>query len=463
MRAIPRDSGGVERSEGRSWRGVLAASRSWLQRFSFAARDEKERRRDRLLKRLDRRSAEVAEQLARIEASLTKRVEHTEELVDGLRTRLGEVADELRAGRSDRDREVTTELERVTAGLARLRKTRHREAHRVDPDLAIPSLAAAVELHLTWVDQPLVLISQVQRSGGTLLSQLFDSHPECHTYAYELLVGDGDKGAWPELDLAAGADRWFDDLASASTARNFEEGFVKHGPGREDDLDERRPFLLPPWLQRELFARCARKRRPRNRRGVFDAYFTSYFNAWLDNRCREGEKRAVVGFRPVLAAHPESVRQFFADYPDGHLVSVVRHPASWWTSAQRHKAWSFGSLEEGLSLWRASTEASLENRRVHGERVHLLRYESLVGATERTMRRLAGELGLSWSDRLLEPSFNGWPVQANSSFAVDRCGVLEEPARRHLEMLDPAELAAIERAVGDLYRDAENAIANEIG
>ena len=28
------------------------------------------------------------------------------------------------------------------------------------------------------VNVPLVLISQVQRSGGTLLSQLFDGHPE---------------------------------------------------------------------------------------------------------------------------------------------------------------------------------------------------------------------------------------------------------------------------------------------
>ena len=32
----------------------------------------------------------------------------------------------------------------------------------------------------------LIIISQVQRSGGTLLSQLFDSHPQIHSYPSEL-------------------------------------------------------------------------------------------------------------------------------------------------------------------------------------------------------------------------------------------------------------------------------------
>jgi hypothetical protein len=36
------------------------------------------------------------------------------------------------------------------------------------------------------VDQPMILISQIQRSGGTLLSRLFDSHPAIHAHPYEL-------------------------------------------------------------------------------------------------------------------------------------------------------------------------------------------------------------------------------------------------------------------------------------
>ena len=40
--------------------------------------------------------------------------------------------------------------------------------------------------HLVEVREPLVLVSQVQRSGSTLLGQLFDAHPECHAHPYEI-------------------------------------------------------------------------------------------------------------------------------------------------------------------------------------------------------------------------------------------------------------------------------------
>jgi hypothetical protein len=41
----------------------------------------------------------------------------------------------------------------------------------------------------TKLDAPLVLISQAQRSGGTLLSQLFDSHPAIAAHPHELSIG----------------------------------------------------------------------------------------------------------------------------------------------------------------------------------------------------------------------------------------------------------------------------------
>jgi len=40
--------------------------------------------------------------------------------------------------------------------------------------------------HVSPVTSPLVLISQIQRSGGSLLSQLFDGHPEVHAHPHEL-------------------------------------------------------------------------------------------------------------------------------------------------------------------------------------------------------------------------------------------------------------------------------------
>jgi hypothetical protein len=53
------------------------------------------------------------------------------------------------------------------------------------------------------VRRPLILISQLPRSGGSLLSQLLDGHPELLVYPWEMKIGYPSKGKWPTLDLNA--------------------------------------------------------------------------------------------------------------------------------------------------------------------------------------------------------------------------------------------------------------------
>jgi hypothetical protein len=73
-------------------------------------------------------------------------------------------------------------------------------------------LAAKVRLeHAVPVREPLVLISQIQRSGGTLLLQLFDGHRQCHVDPYELKIGHPKKHNWPPLDLSR-PETWFETL-----------------------------------------------------------------------------------------------------------------------------------------------------------------------------------------------------------------------------------------------------------
>src|ERR671938_1044237 len=70
------------------------------------------------------------------------------------------------------------------------------------------------------VREPLVLISQIQRSGGTLLSQLLDAHPQLHAHPHELHIGyPRDKRDWPRLDLGQGPDQWFRALREAHVDR----------------------------------------------------------------------------------------------------------------------------------------------------------------------------------------------------------------------------------------------------
>jgi sulfotransferase family protein len=306
--------------------------------------------------------------------------------------------------------------------------------------------------HLVPVREPLVLISQIQRSGGTLLSQLFDGHPEVHAHPHEICIGKPYKWDWPPLDLSA-PDTWFETLQEPLLADWVETGYVKdqteQRKGRDTDVF---PFVFSLALQRRIFDRAAAG--ATSERQLLDAYFTSYFNAWLDNHnVYSGPKKAVVGFTPRLAMELERVERFFAAYPDGLLVSIVRDPRGWYASAQRHRKY-YADLEQSIALWRASTESALEAAARFGDRVVVLTYEQLVDDPETTLSALAQRIGISTTPELLVPTFNGRPIRANSSEAVDRTGILRERGEAYRDLLDRETIAAIERQAGDLYERA---------
>jgi Sulfotransferase family len=296
--------------------------------------------------------------------------------------------------------------------------------------------------HVVPVLEPLVLVSQVQRSGGTLLSQLFDGHPECHAHPHEIKIGYPRESNWPPIDLARPGE-WFELLFEKKALTHFQEGYQKRGAKLEGKTYHEYdvfPFLFLPRLQKAIFDAAAAT--AATERDVLDAYFTSYFNAWLDNQnLYSGPKRAVTGFTPRLGMDPANRDRFFSAYPDGALVVIVREPQSWYRSAVKYSPKRFPDVETAMPIWRESTEAGFDERAV------VVTYERLVEQPEEVMTRLAERIGITMSPILLEPTFNGRPIRANSADAVQSYGIL---ARREAPPPDPevAELA------GDLYERA---------
>ena len=323
------------------------------------------------------------------------------------------------------------------------------------PDVEWPSeeeeyrqLCTARLEHVVPVSEPLILVSQIQRSGGTLLSQLFDGHPECHAHPSEVYIGHPRKWDWPQLDLDR-PDSWFDLLYEPPVELHLREGYVKHKESRAFG-HEVYPFLFLPGLQRSIFDACAAGP-PAGERDVLDWYFTSYFNAWLDNQnLYAAPKRAVTGFTPRLATSPDNVARFFDCYPDGRLVTIVRDPAGWYASASGYRA-QYADPEEALSQWSESTSAAIAAHERFGDAVILVTYEDLVLETEATMAALADRTGISMHPSLLEPTFNGRPVRANSSLGAAEHGVIADRANAHRETLDDAMQARIEELAGDLH------------
>jgi hypothetical protein len=296
--------------------------------------------------------------------------------------------------------------------------------------------------HVVTVREPLVLVSQVQRSGGTLLSQLFDGHPECHAHPHEIKIGYPRESNWPPIDLARPAE-WFELLFEKKALTHLQEGYQKRGAKQEDKSYHEYdvfPFLFLPRLQKSIFD--AQATSAGTERDVLDAYFTSYFNAWLDNHnLYTAPKRTVTGFTPRLAMEAENRDRFFAAYPDGVLIVIVREPQSWFRSAVKYSPKRFPDVETAMPVWRESTEAGFDERAV------IVTYERLVEQPEEVMGRVAERMGITMSGVLLEPTFNGRPIRANSADAVQSYGIL---AKREAPPPDPqvAELA------GDLYEQA---------
>jgi len=306
--------------------------------------------------------------------------------------------------------------------------------------------------HLVEVREPLVLVSQIQRSGGTLLSQLFDGHPECHAHPGELHLGHPHKLRWPRLDLVDTPERWFESLYERKVERYLHKGYSKASRKLARGVDyDVLPFLFLPGLQRRLFLAVARG--AGTEREVLDAYFTSFFNAWLDNQSlHRRPKRVVTGFAAAFATRGDEVERFFTAYPDGWLVAIVRDPKGWFESARRYKT-SYADLGPAISTWIESTRALVEERN-RRPRVVLLSYEQLVREPERVMRGLAGRLGITFSETLLEPTFNGLPIRADSSDPVSSYGILEGRADSHRLTLSADERAQIDRLAGEAYEQA---------
>jgi hypothetical protein len=306
--------------------------------------------------------------------------------------------------------------------------------------------------HISPVTEPLALISQIQRSGGSLLSQLFDGHPEIHAHPHELKIGYPKKYIWPQINLNEPAQRWFYILFEESVIRLSKQGYKK-----EPTSDITFPFMFLPALQQKIFLKYLDSLSAISLRDVFNAYMTSYFGAWLNNQNRDGSKKIVTAFTPRLAMSADNMDTYFKIYPDARLISVVRDPSNWYPSALRHnlkiKKDKYSDIEIALQQWKASTQSAIRNKQKFGERVCIIKFEDLIHDPGSVMHYLAEFLKIEFDPILLTPTFNKSAIRANTSFKEEKTGIVKSTLARH-ETLSAAEISKIVEMTQDVYRSA---------
>jgi hypothetical protein len=299
------------------------------------------------------------------------------------------------------------------------------------------------------IGRNVVLISQIHRSGGTLLSQLLDGHPQIAAYPGDMHIAKG-MGDWPDLDSTRSARALFRHLVDDRLIERARTGYSK-----AKNPTKMHAFDYDVGHHRRIFCDSIVANRPKSQRDVIDRFFHAFFLSWRNRTVPYVETTCISAFCPGLAMNADSVARYFRDYPEGHLVSIARDPVSWLASAlskNRGKARKrqYDQFETAIAWWRQSAESTLRNKKEYGDRVICIGLDALVGDTPGMMRALCGKLGLDYSDAMTVPTFNSAPIESNSSFdksigEVDSGVVARRPA------IEPAQLERLKLECEPLF------------
>lgn len=249
----------------------------------------------------------------------------------------------------------------------------------------------------------IVMLSAMYENGGNTTHRMLDGHPNLFVYPFESQVGTGVgndflgsyvpiRYRWPEFTT---------DVTPAQAYEMFWDEELKtllRVPGRSKfrdcglQMDEKERIAA--------FVRACEGRLA-NRATFVNAYFQSTFEAWKNVR-RTGKEQCYVGYNPVQVFDTDKI---LADFPDGHVIHVVRNPYSGYADTSK-RPFPLG-IRRYAWTWNLCQHMALTYREKYPERFHLVRFEDLVADPRKTMQGLLARLGLPMADECLHPSFNG--------------------------------------------------------
>jgi hypothetical protein len=280
---------------------------------------------------------------------------------------------------------------------------------------------------------PLILISQLPRSGGSLLSQLLDGHPQLLAYPWEMKIGYSLKIKWPNLDLRQPPDRLFAALFHPELVYMAKKGYRKGGKAKSSQ--KRLKFDYSAVEHYQDFVRLLP--RGATQRAVLDTRFSTFFQAWQPETAHAAY---ISAFVPKMATQESSIANFFEDYPDGRLISILRDPADWFVSRRAHTQDGqvrYDDVDKEMGFWNRMAENALHLHRTYGDQFLLLSFKELVTDRERTMRRVCDWCSIDFNPCLLQQTFGGSPISPNTNF--------DDPLERLAEAVLDRKLRLTER------------------
>ena len=255
----------------------------------------------------------------------------------------------------------------------------------------------------------LVLISAWNDSGGGFLHRLFDGHPECFVYPFELQLGtallhDGfeswfrPKYRWPILP---------EDLGAASPEQLFElflddevKGCLRGRAAskfREFDLE----LSMEAW-RTQFAARLGAA--PRTPERVVAAYVGGLFAAWR-NRRGSGRERIYLGHCPTIVLDAD---RLLVDCPGARLIHVVRRPTSGFVDMRRRVP--DVEVASYCRKWSLINMLGFYFAEKYPARMTTVRLDRLIEQQAAELGQLCAWLGLGYDAVLEGPTWNREPL-----------------------------------------------------
>lgn len=279
-------------------------------------------------------------------------------------------------------------------------------------------------------------------SGGGFVHRLFDGHPECFVWPFELQLGTGDvddgfaswfraKYRWPRWPAELGKtpprvlfDRFLDEEVKGRLREPAASKF------RDFDLE----VALDDWRARFAALLAGAPRTPER---VVAAYVRALFAAWR-NRSASGRERLYLGHCPAIIVDADRI---LGECPGARIIHVLRRPASGFADMRRRvPEMGLGSYCRKWSLVNALGFAFAEK---YPARVTTVRLDRLIADRPAEMRRLCAWLRLPYDPMLETPTWNGRPLARLEPFGGVPV-VSAEHEQAAAESLSSAERAGIQ-------------------
>lgn len=271
---------------------------------------------------------------------------------------------------------------------------------------------------------PLLISSQLQRSGGSLISQLFDNHPEILAHPWEIMV------------YKEGTDKIYDKILKTEKEFNrlMRDGYKK---GKFAKKKHRFHFLTSKFSQVLL--------KKKDDENFLNYYFDNFFKYWTNLKNDDAKKKLITGFSPFFCKG--SLIKELNSHKRLNIIHIYRDPYSWWYSAKNFKD-IYKDINSIKKYWISSQLEALAAKSKFRNRVLIIKFDDLINHRVKIMKYICKKFFIKFDKKLMYPTFNGEMIENDSSFKkqkTDKYGIIKDVTKRYKNDLNKDQILNIKK------------------